>query len=141
MEEKWDVERVFQLLDGDKDVLLIGQDTFTVSRFKGLIEDELRRKFNSVKSLKTISPGNIAIGLDNIKCNYNQKGISAELLRVGSKEWEKGKVRIQSSIEIETDARVDVNVKVDIEFSPNEPHKPESPLDDLRELPEYKQQL
>ncbi len=140
MDKEFDVDRVFRFLDGNKDVLLIGEDTFTISRFKGLIEDELRRKFNSVKSLKTINPGNIAIGLDNIKCNYNQEGISAELLRIGSKEWEKGKVRIQSSIKIETDIRVDVKVQVDIEFSPDEPSKPESPLDDLRELPEYKQQ-
>ncbi|MGB5962168.1 MAG: KGK domain-containing protein [Coleofasciculaceae cyanobacterium] len=146
MEEKFN-NGIWQLLDGDKDVLLINGEAFIVSGFKELIEKELSQKFNHVQtnyngqfvpSLKTIKLGKTELKLDNIiKWNFDPEGVSAELLKVGSKGWEKGKIKIQSSIKIETNH---VKAEVDIEFSPDEPPKPESPLDDLRELPEYKQQ-
>ena len=48
------------------------------------------------------------------------KGLDAEVLRLGAKGWQKGKVRI----------------KVTLEFIPDEPElpQPESPLDDLRQM-------
>lgn len=147
VEDKIEVNRTWQLLDGDKDVLLIEKDSFIISRFKGLIEDDLINKFNTeiyfankniplIKRFTSISLGKTAIGLNQIIWTSQQEGIDAELLIVGAKGWEKGKVRIKSYIEIENNI---VKAQVDIEFSPDEPPKPESPLDDLRELPEYKQ--
>jgi hypothetical protein len=147
MEEKIESNRTFQLLDGDKDVLLIDSEAFIVSRFKELIERELIEKFNQLimygnnffNSLRTVKPGTREIGLCNvIKWNFNLEGMSAELLRIGAKEWQKGKIIIKSYIEIENKV---IKAQVDVEFSPDEPPKPESPLDDLRELPEYKQQI
>lgn len=149
MDRELDVERVFHLLDGDKDVLLIDGEAFILSRFKELIENDLKNKFNSqtyftnqnvpiIQRLKSISLGKIGIELDKIIWSSKQEGIDAELLVVGGKSWEKGKVRIKSYIAIENNV---VKAQVYIEFSPDEPPKPESPLDDLRELPEYKQQL
>ena len=47
-------------------------------------------------------------------------GLDAEVLRLGAKGWQKGKIKI----------------KVTVEFCPDEPEisEPESPLDDLRQL-------
>lgn len=138
MEEKFEDNRTWQLLDGDKDVLLINGEAFIVIGFKRLIEEDLIKKFDYVKHQKAIRLGKTVVGIDQITWNSRPEGISAELLTIGSKEWQKGKIRIKSSIKIETNH---VDAQVDIEFSPDEPPKPESPLDDLRELPEYKQQL
>lgn len=46
-----------------------------------------------------------------------KEGINAEILRVNSKGWQKGKIKI----------------KVTVEFEPDEPEQPESPLDDIRQ--------
>ncbi|HEY9892856.1 MAG TPA: KGK domain-containing protein, partial [Candidatus Sericytochromatia bacterium] len=62
--------------------------------------------------------------------------LDCQFLKVGSKGWEKGKIRIKVSYEFENNI-----IRVRLEFSPDEPPQPESPLDDLRELPEYKQQI
>lgn len=48
------------------------------------------------------------------------EGKDCEILRIGAKGWQKGKIKI----------------KVSVEFEPDEPEisEPESPLDDLRQL-------
>jgi len=43
------------------------------------------------------------------------EGINCEVLRLGAKDWQKGKVRIN------------------LEFCPNQPSEAESPLDDIRQ--------
>lgn len=43
------------------------------------------------------------------------EGIECEVLRLGAKEWQKGKLRIN------------------LEFCPNQPSEPESALDDIRQ--------
>lgn len=47
-------------------------------------------------------------------------GLDAEVLKIGAKGWQKGKIR----------------VKISVEFEPEEPetNEPESPLDDLRRM-------
>lgn len=44
------------------------------------------------------------------------EGIDCEVLRLGAKGWQEGKIRIN------------------VEFCPNQPSEPESPLDDIRHL-------
>lgn len=46
---------------------------------------------------------------------FSKEGIECEVLRLGAKEWQKGKVRIN------------------LEFCSNQPSQPESPLDDIRQ--------
>ncbi len=46
---------------------------------------------------------------------FSKEGIECEVLRLGAKEWHKGKLRIN------------------LEFCPNQPSEPESPLDDIRQ--------
>lgn len=60
--------------------------------------------------------------------NWFFDGIDCEVLKIGSKGWQKGKVKI--------------NLQVSLEFCPDEPeieetpvsNEPESPLDDIRRL-------
>lgn len=142
MEPTTDSNRAFQLVDGDKDVLLIEEDSFTVSKFKEIMKMEIAGKFNRlyntnsntpISSLFTqISIGSTTLALDHMSW-VSLRDI--ELLKIGSKGWQKGKIRIQVSYK-----NYD-NIQVHLEFSPDEPPQPESPLDDLRQLPEYKQQL
>ena len=146
MDKELDVERVFRVLDGDKDVLLIGQDSFTVSKLKELVGQQLRETFlaqtskNScfMGSIAQVSVGTEKLALDHITWVSIRE---VELLRIGSKGWEKGKIRINGSLKPNSYVSGYVTyynglAQVDIEFSPDEPPKPESPLDDLRELPE-----
>jgi hypothetical protein len=46
---------------------------------------------------------------------FSKEGIECEVLRLGAKEWHKGKLRIN------------------LEFCPKQPSEPESPLDDIRQ--------
>ncbi len=46
-----------------------------------------------------------------------QEGVDVEILRLGASNWQKGKMKI----------------KVILEFEPDEPEQPKSPLDDIRE--------
>lgn len=162
MEEKMDVERVFRLLDSGDDILLLGNgETFTVARFKSLLSQDFKDKYE--KSVTIYEPNipieqrlgtSISGFLSTLKAGqttiyqseliWKSRIIDCQFLKIGSKGWEKGKIRIQCIPEYEmrgNPQRSYMEAKVDIEFSPDEPPKPESPLDDLRELPEYKQQL
>jgi hypothetical protein len=138
----------FSPLEVNNDVLLFNKDTFTVSRFKELVEEAIKSKLNSTLNQNnspifttgfcTFSIGaDVSLLLNNLQwCNHP---IDCQLLKVGSKGWQKGKLRIQVNTQI---LYTNDHNKIDIgiEFSPDEPTVPESPLDDLRQLPEYKQQ-
>jgi len=150
MEDKMGVDRVFQLLDGDKDILLLDNDTFTAARLKELLIEDFQQKASQIIAIydrnipidRTNFNTNIFTILQDLKAGHKtinrteliwQSILRCHLLKIGSKGWEKGKLKIQVIYKGET--------KVSLEFSPDEPPKPESPLDDLRQLPEYKQQL
>jgi hypothetical protein len=164
MEEKIDVERVFRLLDSGDDILLLNNgETFTVARFKSLLSFDFKDKFG--KSVTIYEPNipiehrqgtSISGFLETLKAGqttilrseliWKSKIIDCQFLKIGSKGWEKGKIIIQcipkyKSVSRGNTTSSELEVQVDIEFSPDEPPQPESPLDDLRELPEYKQQM
>ncbi|HBE18502.1 MAG TPA: hypothetical protein DEG17_17745 [Cyanobacteria bacterium UBA11149] len=67
------------------------------------------------------------------------EGQDCEILRLGSTKWQKGKLRVQASVEMfpnEKDQTKKYTTHFIIEFSPNtsEITTPESPLDDLRQM-------
>lgn len=138
---------IFEPLDSDDDVILLDNDTFTVSRFKDLLNQEINKKFSVIskenqyvfsKSFFTLPIGNeVKIELHDIQ--WRNLSRDCKLLKVGSKGWQKGKLRIQADTKI-FDYYYTNTVQVSLEFCPDEPTVPESPLDDLRQLPEYKQQ-
>jgi len=145
------MDNAFTPLEADNDVLLLNRDTFTVSRFKELVEQAIKTKLDKTLIQNAILfttdfctlpiGGEVKLLLNNLQwCNYP---IDCELLKVGSKGWQKGKLRIQTDTKIlfnyKNDSREN-KIDICIEFCPDEPTQPESPLDDLRQLPEYKQQ-
>lgn len=50
--------------------------------------------------------------------NWMDNGVKCEILKPGSKGWQKGKLRIN----------------VTLEFEPDEPSEPASPLDEIRQM-------
>jgi hypothetical protein len=149
MEEKIKVECVFQLIEGDDDILLIDKDAFTSARLKELLIEDFQQKAQQIIAIydknipieRTNFNTNVPHFLNSLKAGHKtidrteliwQSILDCQFLKIGSKGWEKGKLRIQVIDQGKT--------KVSLEFSPDEPPQPESPLDDLRELPEYKQQ-
>ncbi|MEQ9367443.1 MAG: KGK domain-containing protein [Coleofasciculus chthonoplastes F3-SA18-01] len=89
--------------------------------------------------------------LGNVKIQwvFPQEGQNCEILRLGSKHWQKGKLRIQANLEIfpnKNDSEKKSITQFILEFCPDEPEveeileinesdipQPESPLDDLRQ--------
>lgn len=98
-------------LDSDEDVILLERDSFTVSRLKELIEEEIRNKlqqqiyeytslYPGVSMLEFFSKLSIAqkkINLKEIQHNYVT---DCQMLRVGAYGWQKGKLKIQTSLSI-----------------------------------------
>jgi hypothetical protein len=146
-EPETDMNTKFEPLESDDDVILLDNDTFTVSRFKDLLRQEINKKFSVItnenkyvfiKNFFTLPIGNeVKIELHDIQ--WLNLSRDCKLLKVGSKGWQKGKLRIQVDTKI-SDSYSYNTVQVGLEFCPDEPTVPESPLDDLRQLPEYKQQ-
>jgi hypothetical protein len=142
------MNNAFSPLEGDNDILLFNKDTFTVSRFKELVWQTINTKLSSTLNEKggvlfttnfcTLPiAGEVKLVLNNIQwCN---SPIDCQLLKVGSQGWQKGKIRIQVDTKILVSSKAN-EIHLCIEFSPDAPTEPESPLDDLRQLPKYKQQ-
>jgi hypothetical protein len=141
------MHNTFEPLNGDDDVILLDKDTFTVSRFKELATKEIANKFNTktnnnqyvfTSDFFTVSIGNeTQVQLNDIQ--WRNLSIDCQILKVGSKGWQKGKLRIKVDTKLLSWSH-DNKIQVCLEFCPDEPTVPESPLDDLRQLPEYKQQ-
>ena len=136
---------MFKPLDCDDDVLLFDKETFTVGIFKELLKEDFKSKFNIAvllnahrshtqiikDTLKNMSVGKGSFQLADI-C-WKSTNQDCQILRIGSKGWQKGKIRFQVGFTYS-----DSTSEVYLEFCPDEPTEVESPLDDLRQLPEYK---
>lgn len=133
----------FTPLDCDDDVVLLATDTFKVSRLKELCLQNIRQnlhKYTYDYQTKTPSKHTIDTLLSGI---YVGESISfseiqfnsvkdCQLLKIGGKGWQKGKLKIQISREY-SNGTYD---KVCLEFCLDEPSEQESPLDDIRKLVE-----
>lgn len=138
----------FKSLDWDEDVLLFNQDAYTVARFRELVQQNIKDKFvNRMNkqssdrvidiltwlSITTNNPNsNLFIKFGNINWISDLEGINCKILRMGAKSWQEGKLRIQADIGF--DNQREIKIQCVVEFCPNEPLEPESPLDDLRKL-------
>ncbi|MBD1809972.1 KGK family protein [Microcoleus sp. FACHB-SPT15] len=134
---------MFEPLESDDDVILLDNDAFTVSRLKDLLKQQINKRFTENQNIFSINFFTLPIGhevkieLNDIQlCNLSR---DCKLLKVGSKGWQKGKLRIQVDKKI-LHPHQSHETQISLEFCPDEPTVPESPLDDLRQLPEYKQQ-
>ena len=143
----------FQPLESDTDIfLMIGKDTFTVERFKELAQTRLRDRFwkryvdkdtNSSKQIASwlfeqrleIIENEVGINFGNIKLIFPIEGINCKILKLGSKTWKPGKLRIKVMLQ-----KASIQT-MEFEFCYDEPPQPESPLDDIREREDYQQLL
>jgi hypothetical protein len=136
----------FTPLDCDDDVILLERDTFTVGRFKELCLQAIRKRLNSFIYNKSNSKqrdfsvsgvfSDLILGEENI--NYHEIKLvsikNSQLLKVGCKGWQQGKLKINICIS-HSNENLD---KVCLKFCPDELIEPESPLDDIRKLVEQK---
>ena len=146
MNEKIEAPKNYETLDGEDDVLLLGEATFMVRRFKELaaskfsniVEIHVERGGYSLRKMMDwlselcINQETKIMGGD-IKWNSPTEGIDCQVLKIGSKGWQKGKVQIEVNKNFKSG-----EAQTSIKFCPDEPLEPKSPLDDIRQSEEYK---
>ena len=123
----------------DDDVLAFGEDTFKVGKFKKGINgafgnhlgSQLNGQLSSCQGIKIDGSILAAKGVNEPYARWFGDGIDCEILKLGSKGWKKGKVRINVSVEFYVEEQEDSETlgSDTLEISP-----PESPLDDLRQM-------
>ncbi|MDZ8035999.1 KGK domain-containing protein [Nostoc sp. DedSLP04] len=131
----------FTPLTCDEDVILFEKDTFKISRLKELLSTDMNNKVHQqiynqqtqkadnlvINSFAKVSIGQERIELSEIQSHFLK---NCQILRIGSKGWQKGKLKIQVSKSMSGQKQD----KVYLEFCPDEPDEHESPLDDLRKM-------
>ncbi|MEA5618482.1 KGK domain-containing protein [Cronbergia sp. UHCC 0137] len=125
-------------LECDDDIIQISADSFTVGRLKDLVIHGVQIKKSNLSNNVDIDTSHCISHLNNFKI-YDQiiavdimqlrTVRECQLLKVGGKGWQKGRIKINLSI---LPDRRSMKYSVDLEFCPDEPETPESPLDDLR---------
>ena len=146
MNEKIEINKSYEILNGDDDVLLWGEATFMVRRFKELAASKFSkiveiyvekggyspRKMMDWMSELCINEETKIMGGD-IKWNSPTEGIDCQVLKIGSNGWQKGKLKIEVNRSFQSG-----ETQTSIKFCPDEPLEPKSPLDDIRQSEEYK---
>lgn len=96
----------FIKLEQDNDIVMLGKDTFTVSRLKELMTENMRNRLfyepNSNSSLThclcqdlKITDKSIPLNLKEIRLVFPPNGIDGQLLQLNSGKWISGKIRFQ----------------------------------------------
>ncbi len=130
----------FILLECD-DVVLLGEDTFKVSRIERLIEENINEKlqrhiyeYNSfhpgasmLEFFSSIPIGKTKLDLAEIKYEYIK---NCQVLRSRGQGWEKGKLKI----EIRILPANNYDNQIDLKFYPDEPIEYEAFLDDIFQI-------
>lgn len=147
MNDKIESNNNYEILDGD-DVLLFDKATFLVRSFEEVVTSkfieildliairESRQKsiINWMKELRINEE--IIINGGEIDWNSPQEGIDCQVLKIGSKGWQKGRIQIKVNENFQAG-----ETQVCIKFCPDEPAKQKSLLDDIRQSEEYKKLL
>jgi hypothetical protein len=145
----------FQSLTCDEDVLLFTYDiTYTVGLFAELILEKIRANVCDNAQVIGIVRSEILVykkvtfELYKSQWESSTEELECQLLGVGYSGWKKGKLRIKTDVDFRyqnpdftapvISARQlelsGVIIKIDLEFSPDEPNEYQSPLDKLRQL-------
>lgn len=146
MNDRIETNNNYEILDGEDDVVLLGKATFTVRYLKELAaskfdymlfyldaEKESRKQsiYYWMQSLSINEETTIRAG--DINWNSPQEGIDCQILKIGSKGWQKGKLKIEVNKSFHSG-----QTQTSIKFCPDEPPEQKSPLDDIRQSEEYK---
>lgn len=119
----------FIKLEQDNDIVMLGKDTFTVSRLKELMTENMKTRIFS----KNLNSGNnsladylsqdlkltdksIELKLNEFRLVFTPKGIDCQLLQLKSGQWISGKIRFQ----VDSVYLPKSTVNVELEFSPDE---------------------
>ncbi|MEG4045591.1 KGK domain-containing protein [Microcoleus sp. Pol17_C1] len=144
MDDKRESNKNYEILDGD-DVLLFDKATFLVRSFEELVTSKFievldiiaireSRHKSIIDCLKELRINEeIIIKGGEIDWNSPQEGIDCQVLKIGSKGWQKGRLQIKVKENLQSG-----ETQVCIKFCPDEPPEQKSPLDDIRQSEEYK---
>ncbi|WP_377478551.1 MAG: KGK domain-containing protein [Microcoleus anatoxicus] len=149
MNEKNEANKNYETV-GDDDVLLFDEATFMVRRFKKLTANRFSKiletyvEHNAQGGKKQIIDcmnelrinEQIIILGSEINWNSPKEGIDCQILKIGSKGWQKGKIKIEVNEDLQLG-----ETQVCINFCADEPPEQKSPLDDIRQSEEYKKLL
>lgn len=118
----------FIKLEQDNDIVMLGKDTFTVSRLKELMNENMKVRLLSPCSdlgghvLSTffckklnITDKSIQLDLGEIRLVFPPNGIDGQLLQLKSGQWISGKIRFQ----VDADYKQS-KVNVELEFAADE---------------------
>jgi KGK domain len=132
------MSNIFMPLDCDDDIIQIANDSFTVSRLKELVITGIRgNEPQNIGNNTNISFKQCIQYLGSFKLYAETIYVDdllfqivkdCQILRIGGKSWQKGKIKIKMSISPRNNSNY-----VDLEFCPHQPETAESPLDDLRQ--------
>ena len=141
------MNKIYQLLDFDADVLLFNKDTYMVSRFKELISENFIHKFYTKLgnsnvtvsgSFQKLYINEVNFEAEDITWQSSSEGINCQVFKVCFTDWQAGKLKIKVSTEILTTLNHMQNrqlkITVVLEFYPDDHNESESPLDDLRKM-------
>ena len=122
----------------DSDVLSFGDDTCKISKFRKAVKDSFESEIGHALSSKLNYHG-VKIESSILLLNGNHKeysrwfneGIDCEVLNLGSKNWKKGKVKIQLKVEFYVEEQ-----ELGKSLSDDEPENSllEPALDDIRQI-------
>jgi hypothetical protein len=113
-----------------------GDFTFKLSKIKQALKSAFRSQVadSLIHSLASLGIGGLRIptgGGTTANGNWFSEGKDCEILKIGAKGWQKGKVRLRVSLEFCPD-------EPDVEKTPTSNQlkisQPESPLDDIRRM-------
>ncbi|MEA5522125.1 KGK domain-containing protein [Limnoraphis robusta] len=148
----------FQPLTNDEDVLLFGEDTFTVGLFAELVLKNIQEKISHRnKKGFTVFPAmrggfsvdqKVPFELSESQWESSTQELECQLLGLGYSGWKKGRLRIKMDVNffpqnVKFSPPVisprqlqlyEAIIKIELEFSPDEPNEYQSPLDKLRQL-------
>ena len=111
------------------DVLCHKKDLFKVEKFKNAViaafeiaipnklQEELAKEELNIYPTKLVDEGRIKRTVNLANNVWFEEGVDFEILKAGSSGWQKGKMK----------------VNVTLEFIPGEPEENKSPLDDVRQ--------
>ncbi len=138
----------FETLNDETTILMIEQDTFTVARFKELIQNQLYQRLSqSFKNRNDLvisinhflNPDldivneELQISINNCQLGFPPEGLECKLLNLETKEWQTGKLRIIADVKtlVGESSNVEIN-KVTLEFASEQPtFEAESSLDEI----------
>ncbi|TAE05034.1 MAG: hypothetical protein EAZ96_06755 [Oscillatoriales cyanobacterium] len=165
MNDRLEFNNNYEILDRDDDVLLFAENTVTVGQFKKGISWAFERQFlvlvnhdygQGKKCIQTLKHDLSKIVFNSIpfttsEIQWKGNAVNCKLLKVGFGGWQEGTVRVQGRVVdgyFENDGLNNELLKYNqpvidicVEFCPDRPNEPISPLDDIRQSEEYKKLL